>query len=93
MTKPVEGVLLDMIALDRASETPLYLQLDGQIRAAVLSGALGEGVRLPASRQLAKDLGLSRLTVQNTYDQLVGALEARTRQQTAPQQDEVDPFA
>ena len=71
MTKPVEGVLFDMITLDRASPTPLYLQLDGQIRAAVLSGVLAKGDRLPATRQLARDLGLSRLTVQNTYDQLV----------------------
>ena len=71
MTKPAEGVLLDMITLDRASPTPLYLQLDGQIRAAVLSGALAKGDRLPATRPLARDLGLSRLTVQNTYEQLV----------------------
>ncbi len=71
MTKPAKGVLLDMIALDRALPTPLYLQLDTQIRAAVLSGALEKGDRLPATRQLSRDLGLSRLTVQNTYDQLV----------------------
>ena len=71
MSKSVKGVLLDMIELDRSSSVPLYLQLDQRIRDAVLSGALVKGVRLPATRQLAQDLGLSRLTVQNTYEQLV----------------------
>ena len=81
MTKPAEGVLLDLLTLDRGSPTPLYLQLDGQIRAAVLSGALAKGDRLPATRQLARDLGVSRLTVQNTYDQLVaeGVLDGYRR--------------
>jgi len=50
---------------------PLSIQLDAQLRAAVLSGRLGPGARLPATRQLALELGLSRLTVQNTYEQLV----------------------
>lgn len=80
MTKPVKGVLLDMVGLDRASATPLYLQLDRQIRRAVLSGALERGDRLPATRQLALDLGVSRMTVQSTYDQLIaeGFLTATT---------------
>jgi GntR family transcriptional regulator/MocR family aminotransferase len=71
MAKQAEGALLDMVALDRDSPRPLYLQLDDQIRAAVLSGALAPGARLPATRQLARDLCISRLTVQNTYEQLV----------------------
>ena len=80
MTKPVKGVLLDMAGLDRASSTPLYLQLDHQIRKAVLSGALARGDRLPATRALARDLEVSRVTVQNTYDQLIaeGYLTATT---------------
>lgn len=71
MTKQPVGLLLDMISLDRKSVTPLYRQLDAQLRAAVLSGRLAAGVRLPSTRQLAMELGLSRLTVQNTYEQLV----------------------
>ena len=71
MTKQPVGLLLDMISLDRNSPTPLYRQLDAQLRAAVLSGRLAAGVRLPSTRQLAMELGLSRLTVQNTYEQLV----------------------
>ncbi|MFQ5783749.1 MAG: PLP-dependent aminotransferase family protein [Alphaproteobacteria bacterium] len=71
MTKQVEGLLLDMITLDRDGGLPLYRQLDSQLRRAVLSGRLPPETRLPATRQLALELGISRLTVQNTYEQLV----------------------
>jgi len=80
MVKSVKGVLLEMVFLNRSSKTPLYLQLDAQIRAAVLSGVLVKGDRLPATRQLAKDLDVSRITIQITYDQLIaeGFLTALT---------------
>jgi GntR family transcriptional regulator/MocR family aminotransferase len=71
MSKQAVGLLLDMISLERPSTTPLYRQLDRQLRSAVLSGRLASGTRLPATRQLATELGVSRLTVQNTYEQLV----------------------
>ncbi len=67
----MKGVLLEMLNLDRSSQTPMYLQLDTQLRAAVLSGTLVKGDRLPATRQLAKDLNVSRITIQITYDQLI----------------------
>ena len=80
MAKSIKGVLLEMLNLDRTLQEPMYLQLDTQIRAAVLSGALVKGDCLPATRQLAKDLGVSRITIQLTYDQLVaeGFLTAAT---------------
>ncbi len=80
MPKQAVGLLLDMITLERSAATPLYRQLDLQLREAVLSGRLASGTRLPATRQLAKELGVSRLTVQNTYEQLVaeGFLTAGT---------------
>lgn len=37
---------------------------------AILSGALGAGHRLPATRQLALELGVSRITVTLAYDKL-----------------------
>lgn len=80
MAKQPTGMLLDMLSLERDSATPLYRQLDAQLREAVLSGRLSEGTRLPASRQLALELKVSRLTVQNTYEQLIseGFLQAST---------------
>jgi GntR family transcriptional regulator/MocR family aminotransferase len=53
--------------------------LETTLRDAVRSGRLAPGVRLPSSRQLARDLGLARNTVADAYGQLVaeGWLTAR----------------
>src|SRR4051812_47778827 len=60
--------------------TRVRAALEGALRDAVRAGRLPAGVRLPASRALAADLGLSRNTVAGAYAQLVaeGWLEART---------------
>lgn len=54
------------------------------LRAAIQDGRLVAGTRLPSSRRLATDLGVSRGVVTDTYDQLAaeGYLEVRPR--TAP---------
>lgn len=54
-----------------AGGPPLQLQLYAAIRAGVLDGRLGPGQRLPSSRALAEELGLSRNTVLGAYDRLV----------------------
>lgn len=53
--------------------------LTGQLRAAIVAGMLTHGARLPASRQLANDIRLSRNTVSIAYERLIaeGLLEAR----------------
>ncbi|MDY7103746.1 MAG: PLP-dependent aminotransferase family protein [Actinomycetota bacterium] len=50
-----------------------------QVRGAIRTGALRPGVRLPSTRNLARDLGLSRGVAVNVYEQLVaeGYLESR----------------
>ena len=67
------------VTLDRGSSEPLPAQLAGQVRSLVLSGTLGTGDRLPSSRALAADLGVSRAVTEQAYDQLTaeGWLEAR----------------
>ena len=54
-------------------------RLENEIRAGILSGQLAPGMRLPSTRHLATDLGVSRGTVVETYAQLVaeGWLVAR----------------
>ena len=54
--------------------------LEAALRDAVRSGRLAASMRLPSSRDLAADLGVSRNTVADAYSQLVaeGWLEART---------------
>jgi GntR family transcriptional regulator/MocR family aminotransferase len=67
----------------------VFLELDGRgsrqaqltraLKAAVLAGRLPSGTRLPASRALAGELGLSRNTVTASYEELAaeGFLQAR----------------
>src|SRR3954471_247498 len=57
----------------------LAAQIYAQLRAAVLDGRLAGGDRVPASRELAAALGVSRGTVTTAYDRLVAEelLESR----------------
>jgi len=68
-----------LVELDRSGAVPLRAQLEQQLRAAVRSGRLVAGERLPSSRTLAGQLGLSRGVVQECFEQLVaeGYLIAR----------------
>ncbi len=67
------------ITLQRDSEEPLYRQLIQQIRSQIERGTLPAGTRLPASRALALQLGISRISVVNAYGELrtAGYLSAR----------------
>jgi GntR family transcriptional regulator/MocR family aminotransferase len=56
--------------LERADGETLRSALERTLRDAIVSGALKPGVRLPASRMLARDLGVSRGVVSDAYDQL-----------------------
>lgn len=49
---------------------PLYLQVARALRVAIHSGRLPNGARLPSSRELCADLGLSRTTVVAAYEHL-----------------------
>ena len=65
--------------LDRASRTPLKRQIYMQVRAAVLSGALRPGTRMPSSRAMASKLGVARASVVLAYEHLLaeGYVESR----------------
>ena len=67
------------ISLDEQSAVPLYRQIYETIRRSILSSPVQSGKALPASRQLAKQLGVSRMTVVNAYEQLLaeGYVESR----------------
>src|SRR5215211_485420 len=62
--------MLDFLQLDQQSQTPLYRQVYDQIRRAIERGALGDGYRLPATRELAGRLGLNRATISAAYSLL-----------------------
>ena len=66
--------------LQPESHVPLYIQLRDQIRALVHGGDLRPGERIPASRELATQLGVHRTTVANAYAELESeGLITRTR--------------
>lgn len=48
-----------------------YQQLENQLRDAIASGKIAGGSRVPSSRALAKQLGISRNTVLSAYQQLI----------------------
>jgi len=67
------------LGLDRAADTSLSGQVAGQIRDRVLAGLLPVAGRLPSTRALARDLGVSRAVTEQAYDQLAaeGWIEGR----------------
>ncbi|MEZ5330532.1 MAG: PLP-dependent aminotransferase family protein [Thermoanaerobaculia bacterium] len=78
MTSAPPGVL-PVLAIDRESDTPLYRQIYEGYREAILDGRLKAGERLPSTRSLAEELGVSRFPVLNAFDQLLaeGYCESR----------------
>ena len=59
------------LQLDRTSSTPLGEQVCEQVRALIAGGTLPSGSRLPSSRLLADQLGVSRNTVVGAYERLL----------------------
>jgi GntR family transcriptional regulator/MocR family aminotransferase len=59
---------------------PLYREIADDLRRAVAAGKLPRGARLPSSRALARQLGVSRNSVLAAYDTLAaeGIIAGRT---------------
>ncbi|HEY7545527.1 MAG TPA: PLP-dependent aminotransferase family protein, partial [Blastocatellia bacterium] len=68
------------ITLDRSLAAPLHRQLYDALRDAILSRRFKAEVRLPSTRSLARELGVSRNTAMVAFDQLLaeGYLEGKT---------------
>jgi DNA-binding transcriptional MocR family regulator len=61
------------LQLDRGSALPIARQIQAQIERLVREGWLAPGVKLPATRELARTLGVNRTTVTLAYEELVAA--------------------
>jgi GntR family transcriptional regulator/MocR family aminotransferase len=85
MPKRIAATKRPAIRLDASLSMPLYKQLYERLRGAILEGQLERGARLPSTRTLASELGLSRGTVALAYEQLLleGYLESRVGHGTA----------
>jgi len=62
--------MLPLPSLVDDAERPIYRQLFEHIRNCIETGILRAGDKLPATRELAGQLGLNRATVQTAYDRL-----------------------
>ncbi len=67
---PVQRTTMLLLKIDRSGPKPLYAQIIENIRALADQGTLLPGAALPASRSLAKELGLDRTTVCRAYEEL-----------------------
>jgi GntR family transcriptional regulator len=68
-----------LVAVDPKHPTPIYVQLDQGIRAAIATGRLAVGTQLPTVRQLAVDLRVNANTVARVYAELERAGVVETR--------------
>ena len=80
MPSPVMVPFKSLIQLDKASNTPIFVQLSNQLAQLIHTGLLTPGQRLPGTRQLADLLDLNRQTIVAAYDEGLaqGLLESRT---------------
>lgn len=60
-----------LIELERGTGRPLREQVCDGLRRAVIDGRLADGARVPPTRGLAAQLGVSRFTVEDAFAQLV----------------------
>ncbi|MDO4662789.1 MAG: GntR family transcriptional regulator [Tissierellia bacterium] len=58
------------IIIDNKSMIPIYEQIENQIKEQIINGTLKSGEKLTSIRALAKDLGISIMTVKKSYDAL-----------------------
>ena len=67
------------VSINLRDRTPIYIQLERGLRAAIAAGRLRAGDQLPTVRQLAIDLRVNANTVARVYSELerAGVLETR----------------
>jgi GntR family transcriptional regulator len=68
-----------LVSIDLQDRTPIYAQLDRNLRAAIATRRLQVGDQLPTVRQLAVDLSINANTVARVYAELerAGIIETR----------------
>ncbi|WP_041701758.1 PLP-dependent aminotransferase family protein [Gottschalkia acidurici] len=84
-----------ILNLERNSNEPLYIQLYKYLREEIKANRIKEGTKLPSIRYLADYLNVSKITVDNAYQQLLveGYIESRQRSGMYVQHIEEIPFA
>ena len=70
---------MSRLTVDKKSSEAAHRQVYHRLREAILAGEYPPGTRLPATRQLAQEAGLARVTITRAYEQLAaeGFIESR----------------
>jgi GntR family transcriptional regulator / MocR family aminotransferase len=76
----ISVAITPIIAISRKSARPLHWQIYDAYRSAILAASLRPGQRVPSTRGLASELGVSRIPVLSAYAQLLaeGYFQSRT---------------
>lgn len=97
--KRASAIYFPPISLEASRKQPLYSQLYDWFREAILDGRLRPGQRVPSTRSLAADLGISRAPVLGAFEQLHAegflqtAVGAGTHVATSIPEDRAKPYA
>jgi GntR family transcriptional regulator/MocR family aminotransferase len=75
----VPAGILPPVSVDRRSATPLYRQVYDGYRDAIVLRRLRAGERVPSTRDLARELGISRIPVLTAFEQLLAEGYFETR--------------
>src|SRR5215831_14580028 len=77
--RKVSSAVFPLIAIDRNAPEALYQQIYEAYRSAIVGRTLRPGQRVPSTRMLANELGISRIPILNSYAQLLaeGYFESR----------------
>jgi GntR family transcriptional regulator / MocR family aminotransferase len=70
MSSPAEIPFKSVVQIDRASNTPVYVQIARQFINAIQRGVLVPGVKLPGTRNLSQMLEVHRKTIVAAYAEL-----------------------
>ena len=77
-----------LLAVSRNGTSTLGAQIEGQLRQAIREGALRAGTRVPSTRDLARQVGVSRRIVVDAYAQLAAEGYLSLRQGARPRVSE-----
>ena len=77
-----------LLSVTRDAPTTLGAQIEGQLRRAIREGALHAGARVPSTRDLARQVGVSRRIVVDAYAQLAAEGYLSLRQGARPRVSE-----
>jgi len=67
---PKQAGTFELMLPPREEKTPAYRWLYDSLRAEILEGRLRPGARLPGTRDLAEQYGLSRGTIVSAFEQI-----------------------